>query len=136
MHQLSAFVRLVTLEAKTKCVLINKMDEIAINAKTAHWKAIVMFLILQFTNKRTTTFDLFSFFLKFYRQKICNKKPSSPLFPSLFISHMPFIPLLWWLKSLLWMGSDMLCFSKPNNSIAPRLRLMTSLVGRLTLTTY
>ena len=28
-----------------------------INAKTANWKAIVMFLILQFTNKRTLPFD-------------------------------------------------------------------------------
>ena len=31
--------------------LINKIDEIAINAKTTNWKAIVMFLILQFTKK-------------------------------------------------------------------------------------
>ena len=37
--------------------LINKINEIAINAKTANWKAIVMFLILQFTNKRTLPFD-------------------------------------------------------------------------------
>lgn len=39
-------------EANTTGTLINKMDEVAINAKTANWKAIVMFLILQFTNKR------------------------------------------------------------------------------------
>lgn len=44
-------------EANTTGTLINKMDEVAINAKTANWKAIVMFLILQFTNKRTIPFD-------------------------------------------------------------------------------
>lgn len=44
-------------EANTTGTLINKMDEVAINAKTANWKAIVMFLILQFTNKRTLPFD-------------------------------------------------------------------------------
>ena len=44
-------------EANTTGTLINKINEIAINAKTANWKAIVMFLILQFTNKRTLPFD-------------------------------------------------------------------------------
>ncbi|RDY14670.1 hypothetical protein CR513_00196 [Mucuna pruriens] len=44
-------------EANTTGTLINKINEIAINAKTANWKAIVMFLILQFTNKRTIPFD-------------------------------------------------------------------------------
>jgi hypothetical protein len=39
-------------EEKTTGTLINKIDEVAINAKTANWKAIVMFLILQATNKR------------------------------------------------------------------------------------
>ena len=39
-------------EANTTGTPINKIDEVAINAKTANWKAIVMFLILQFTNKR------------------------------------------------------------------------------------
>lgn len=57
-------------EANTKGTLINKMNEVAINAKTANWKAIVMFLILQFTNKRTIPFDP----PLFYRQKVCNKK--------------------------------------------------------------
>lgn len=37
-------------EEKTTGTLINKMDEVAINAKTANWKAIVIFLILH-TNK-------------------------------------------------------------------------------------
>ena len=31
-------------EEKTKGTLINKIDEVAINAKTANWKAIVMIL--------------------------------------------------------------------------------------------
>ena len=44
-------------EANTTGTPINKIDEVAINAKTANWKAIVMFLILQFTNKRTIPFD-------------------------------------------------------------------------------
>jgi hypothetical protein len=34
-------------EEKTTGTLISKIDEVAINAKTANWKAIVMFLILQ-----------------------------------------------------------------------------------------
>ena len=45
-------------EEKTTGTLISKIDEVAINAKTANWKAIVMFLILQATNKRTIPFDL------------------------------------------------------------------------------
>ena len=44
-------------EANTRGTLITKTEEVAINAKTANWKAIVMFLILQFTNKRTLPFD-------------------------------------------------------------------------------
>ncbi|KAK7297214.1 hypothetical protein VNO77_48780 [Canavalia gladiata] len=44
-------------EANTTGTLINKINEVAINAKTANWKAIVMLLILQFTNKRTIPFD-------------------------------------------------------------------------------
>jgi len=40
-------------EEKTTGTLISKIDEVAINAKTANWKAIIMFLILQATNKRT-----------------------------------------------------------------------------------
>ena len=44
-------------EEKTTGTLINKIAEVAINAKTANWKAIVMFLILQATNKRTILFD-------------------------------------------------------------------------------
>ena len=44
-------------EANTTGTPINKIDEVAINAKTANWKAIVMFLILQATNKRTIPFD-------------------------------------------------------------------------------
>lgn len=43
-------------EEKTTGTLINKINEIAINAKTANWKAIVMFLILQATNKKTISF--------------------------------------------------------------------------------
>lgn len=43
-------------EEKTTGTLINKMDEVAINAKTANWKAIVIFLILH-TNKSTLPFD-------------------------------------------------------------------------------
>lgn len=39
-------------EANTTGTLISKIDEVAINAKTANWKAIVMFLILQATNKK------------------------------------------------------------------------------------
>ena len=46
-------------EANTTGTLISKINEVAINAKTANWKAIVMFLILQFTNKRILPFDLF-----------------------------------------------------------------------------
>lgn len=38
-------------EANTTGTLISKIDEVAINAKTASWKAIVIFLILQVTNK-------------------------------------------------------------------------------------
>jgi hypothetical protein len=38
-------------EANTRGTLISKTDEVAINAKTANWKAIVIFLILQTTNK-------------------------------------------------------------------------------------
>ena len=44
-------------EEKTTGTLISKIDEVTINAKTANWKAIVMFLILQATNKRTIPFD-------------------------------------------------------------------------------
>nr|QHE65580.1 photosystem II protein z [Nitraria roborowskii]QHE65660.1 photosystem II protein z [Nitraria sibirica]QHE65740.1 photosystem II protein z [Nitraria tangutorum] len=45
-------------EANTTGTLISKIDEVAINAKTANWKAIVMFLILQATKKkRTIPFD-------------------------------------------------------------------------------
>lgn len=40
-------------EAKATGTLISKIDEVAINAKTANWKAIVMFQILQSINKRT-----------------------------------------------------------------------------------
>ena len=38
-------------EANTTGTLINKIDEVAINAKTANWKTRVMLLILQATNK-------------------------------------------------------------------------------------
>lgn len=38
-------------EANTTGTLISKTDEVAINAKTANWKAIVMLVILQATNK-------------------------------------------------------------------------------------
>ena len=38
-------------EANTTGTLISKINEVAINAKTANWKAIVMFVILQTTNK-------------------------------------------------------------------------------------
>lgn len=41
-------------EANTTGTLINKIDEVAINAKTANWKAIVMFLIPQATKKKIT----------------------------------------------------------------------------------
>lgn len=34
-------------EANTRGTLITKTEEVAINAKTANWKAIVIFLILQ-----------------------------------------------------------------------------------------
>jgi hypothetical protein len=34
---------------------ISKINEVIINAKTANWKAIVMFLILQAINKRIYT---------------------------------------------------------------------------------
>lgn len=44
-------------EANTTGTLISKIDEVAINAKTANWKAIVMFVILQATNKWTIPFD-------------------------------------------------------------------------------
>lgn len=59
-------------EANTTGTLINKMDEVAINAKTANWKAIVMFLILQFTNKRTIPFDPQPLDPFFNRQEFCN----------------------------------------------------------------
>lgn len=55
-------------EANTTGTLINKINEVAINAKTANWKAIVMFLILQSTNKRIIPFD------PFISQKIVKKK--------------------------------------------------------------
>lgn len=38
-------------EANTTGTLISKINEVAINAKTANWKAIVILLILQATNK-------------------------------------------------------------------------------------
>ena len=44
-------------EANTTGTLINKIDEVAINAKTANWKAIAIRIILQATNKRTIPFD-------------------------------------------------------------------------------
>lgn len=40
-------------EANTMGTLINKIDEVAINEKTANWKARVMLLILQATNNYT-----------------------------------------------------------------------------------
>jgi hypothetical protein len=58
-------------EEKTTGTLISKIDEVAINAKTANWKAIVMFLILQVTNKRTIPFD------PSISQKNCKKKNAS-----------------------------------------------------------
>lgn len=42
-------------DANTTGTLISKIDEVRINAKTANWKAIVMFLILQAINKRIYT---------------------------------------------------------------------------------
>ncbi|KAK9661240.1 hypothetical protein RND81_O141400 [Saponaria officinalis] len=44
-------------EANTTGTLISKIDEVAINEKTANWKAIVILIILQVTNKRTIPFD-------------------------------------------------------------------------------
>ena len=38
-------------EANTSGTLITKTDEVAINAKTANWKAIFIFIILQTTFK-------------------------------------------------------------------------------------
>jgi hypothetical protein len=38
-------------EANTTGTLINRMDEVAIHAKTANWKARIMLVILQTTNK-------------------------------------------------------------------------------------
>ncbi|GHE50985.1 hypothetical protein GCM10017673_59110 [Streptosporangium violaceochromogenes] len=38
-------------EANTTGTLINTLDAVAIHAETAHWKATVMLLILQATNK-------------------------------------------------------------------------------------
>lgn len=58
-------------EANTTGTLISKINEVAINAKTANWKAIVMFLILQSTNKRIIPFD------PFISQKIVKKKNAS-----------------------------------------------------------
>lgn len=43
-------------EEKTRGTLISKIEEVAINAKTANWKAIVIFIILQANNKRTIPF--------------------------------------------------------------------------------
>lgn len=43
-------------EANTTGTPINKIDEVAINAKTANWKTRVMRLILQDTNKSTIPF--------------------------------------------------------------------------------
>lgn len=43
-------------EANTTGTLISKIEEVAINAKTANWKAIVMLIILQAIN-RTIPFD-------------------------------------------------------------------------------
>ena len=45
-------------EANTTGTLISKIAEVAINAKTANWKAIVMFLILQATNKKKELYHL------------------------------------------------------------------------------
>lgn len=42
-------------EANTTGTLINKIDEVAINAKTANWKARVILLILHSNNKWTYT---------------------------------------------------------------------------------
>lgn len=44
-------------DANTTGTLISKIDEVAINAKTANWKARVILIILQITNKRTIPFD-------------------------------------------------------------------------------
>ena len=44
-------------EANTTGTPINKIDEVAINAKTANWKARVMLLILQAIKKQTIPFD-------------------------------------------------------------------------------
>jgi len=44
-------------EANTTGTLINKIDEVAINAKTANWKTRVILLILQDTNKQIIPFD-------------------------------------------------------------------------------
>ena len=57
-------------EANTTGTLISKIDEVAINAKTANWKAIVMFLILQFTNKRII-YHLISLSAKKLSKKKC-----------------------------------------------------------------
>lgn len=44
-------------EANTTGTLINKINEVAINAKTDNWKAIVIRIILQAITKRTIPFD-------------------------------------------------------------------------------
>ena len=44
-------------EANTTGTLISKIDEVAINAKTANWKAIVIRIILQAIKKQTIPFD-------------------------------------------------------------------------------
>lgn len=54
-------------EANTTGTLINKIDDVAINAKTANWKTRVMLLILRDSNKYTIPFD------PSIRQKIVRK---------------------------------------------------------------
>jgi len=58
-------------EANTTGTLISKINEVAINAKTANWKAIVMFLILHSTNKTKELYHLIP--LSIISQKNCNK---------------------------------------------------------------
>jgi hypothetical protein len=63
-------------EANTTGTLINKIDEVTINAKTASWKAIVILFILQATIPTNELYHLIPL-----QPKSCNKLHHGGIFP-------------------------------------------------------
>lgn len=82
-------------EEKTMGTLINKINEVAINAKTANWKAIVIFLILQTTKKRTILFDSSFFNIK----KVVKKCIMGGLYPQPIDSYDLLTPLSYFIRT-------------------------------------